>query len=66
MKTLARQLWHEPALFLAAVNAAVQSVQLFALDLPTGVNVAIAVLGAAAQALGTRSRVSPIVASVDR
>jgi hypothetical protein len=60
MKELGRRLWLEPALFLGVVNAAVQAVQLEVLDLSTGANLAIAVIGASLQALITRSGVVPL------
>lgn len=60
MKTLARQLWTEPALFLSSLAAIVNAVQVAALDLPTWAHTLIAVVSILLAGVSTRQRVSPL------
>lgn len=65
MKTLARRLWLEPALFLGVLNAAIQFVQLQVLDLSATASWIIAAAGVLVQGLLTRMQVTPVAKGVD-
>lgn len=63
MKTLARRLWLEPALFLAAVNGAVQFIVNAAIVEPgSTLSWVILAVGVLLQGLGTRAVVTPVAA----